>query len=161
MIPTSRENAERTPPIKNGARSSGLTALVLSTLWIAGVGSVIGIVLGAERRRRLRHSGCRDGLGLSNAAIVVGVVGLVLAALFWSAVAGIGGANVDTSSPSFIDGSNFATANYGNATSESSLCARSNAQSYDNPTQWVRGCRDGWFIMKRSSTNTGMPGLNA
>lgn len=122
---------------------------------------MIGIVLGAKRRRRLRHFERPDGIGLANAAIVVGVVGLVLAALFWSAVAGIGGANVDTSAPSFIDGSNFGGKNYANATSESSLCARSKAPSYDNPTQWVRGCRDAGFIIERSLTNPGIPSLSA
>lgn len=102
-------------------------------MWTTG----IGVVLGTQHRRRLQHSGLRDGSVLANAAIVVGVVGLVLAALFWSAVAGIGGANVDTSSLSFVDRSNFASANYATATSESSPYARSNAHSYDNPRQWM------------------------
>jgi hypothetical protein len=135
---------------------------VFSVVWILGVGSVVGIVLGIKSVKRSRAPmGSQDGTGLANAGIVIGLVGIVLATIFWTGVVGISGTNVDTSSASYVDGSNYATSNYANSTSQASLCDKSNAHSYDNPTQWVKGCRDAWYVASRSSGGTGMPGLNA
>lgn len=143
------------------ANPSALASLIFSIVWIMGVGSVIGIVLGIKNIRKSRGvTANQDGIGLANAGIVIGLVGIVIASIFWTEVANIGGVRADTSSPSYADGSTFAKENYANATSEASLCVKTNAQSYDNPTQWVSGCHDGWFIAAHSLTNTGMPGLN-
>lgn len=100
----------------------------------------------------------QDEMGLAYAGVVVGIVGIVLAAIFWTTVAGI---NAVASSPSYIDGSNFAAMQYPNATSEAALCVVSNSQSNDNPTQWLQGCRDSWYLAAHSFSNPGMPGLNA
>lgn len=144
---------------KGTTSSTAYWSLVLSILWFAGAGSLVGLVLGVRDVRRSQVSEVRQNAsGVAYAGIVVGVVGIVLAAIVWSEAAGV---NAVTSSPSYIDGSNFAMMAYPNATSEASLCVASNAQSYDNPTQWLQGCRDGWFLAAHSFTNPGMPGLNA
>ncbi len=131
---------------------------MFSVVWIAGAGSLVGIALAVKSVRRADVNGARqDGTGLAYAGIVVGVVGIVLAAIMWTDLAGM---NAVTSSPSYIDGSNFAQMQYPKATSEASLCVASNAQSYDNPAQWLKGCRDGWYLATHSFSNPGMPGLN-
>ena len=160
--PLSPPGAKRTLRDKWSANPTALASLVFSVVWIVGVGSVVGIVLGIKSTRKARGiTGSQDGIGLANAGIVIGLVGIVLAAIFWTGVAGIGGSSVSTSSPSYIDGRNYAAENYPNSTSEASLCDKSNAQSYDNPTQWVKGCHDAWYITVRAVNGTGMPGLNA
>lgn len=154
-------STRRTLRTRCAANPSALASFIFSIVWIVGVGSVIGIVLGIKSVRKSRGvNENRDGIGLANAGIVIGLVGIVIASLFWTEVANIGGVRTDTSSPSYVDGSTFATENYANATSEASLCVKTNAQSYDNPTQWVSGCHDGWFIAAHSLTYPGMPGLN-
>jgi len=94
---------------------------------------------------------------MAYAGVVVGIVGVVLAAMLWTDVAGV---NAVTSSPSYIDGSSFAMTQYPNATSEASLCVASNAHSPDIPSLWLQGCRDGWYIAAHSFGYPGMPGLN-
>jgi len=141
------------------ANRTAMWSIIFSLLWIVGLGSLLGIGLGINSVRRSKQlDGDLDGTGLAEAGIIIGLVGVVLAAIFWS---GVAGGNGGVSSPSYIDGSNFATQNYENATSEATLCVASNAQSYDNRSQWMQGCRDGWYVSARSSNNTGMPGLNA
>ncbi len=157
--PLSSEVRRRFLRARRTRNPTAFWSLVFSVLWIAGVGSLVGLALGVKSVRRAGVSeGRQDGMGLAYAGVVVGIVGIVLAAIFWTDVAGI---NAVTSSPSYIDGSNFAALQYPNATSEASLCVASNSHSYDNPTQWLQGCRDGWYLAAHSFSNPGMPGLNA
>ena len=57
-------------------------ALVLAVLTLGGIGSVLGIVLGAKARRQVRDTGER-GAGLALSAIVVGLLTLVGAIVYW------------------------------------------------------------------------------
>src|SRR3954469_7890503 len=61
-------------------------ALVLAVLTLGGIGSVLGIVLGAKARRQVRDTGER-GAGLALAAIVVGVLTLMVAIAYWIVIA--------------------------------------------------------------------------
>jgi hypothetical protein len=59
-----------------------IASLVLSIIWLAGLGSVLAVIFGIVARRQIRASGGRqggEGLALAGALIgVVGVLGLVL-----------------------------------------------------------------------------------
>src|SRR3954447_3852193 len=61
-------------------------ALVLAVLTLGGIGSVLGIVLGAKARRQVRDTGER-GYGLALAAIVVGVLTFIVAVAYWVVIA--------------------------------------------------------------------------
>jgi hypothetical protein len=62
-------------------------SLVLSILWLGGLGSIAGIVLGASARRRISMTGER-GAGLAIAGIVIGVLTLIFAVAYWIVIAG-------------------------------------------------------------------------
>jgi uncharacterized protein DUF4190 len=61
-------------------------SLVLSILTLGGVGSILGIWLGATARRRIPQTGER-GHGLAVAGIIVGVVTLIIAIAYWIFIA--------------------------------------------------------------------------
>lgn len=82
-----------TPSTAPAAGTEGLAvvSLLLSILWLFGLGSIAGIITGVMARRRIRRSrGVRTGSGIALAGIIVGVltlaltvlVGIVLAVLF-------------------------------------------------------------------------------
>lgn len=60
--------------------TSGLaiTSLVLSILWLGGVGSLLAIVLGAIALSKIKSSrGARKGRGVAVAAVTIGIVGVL------------------------------------------------------------------------------------
>jgi uncharacterized membrane protein YgcG len=61
-------------------------ALALAILTLGGVGSVLGIVLGAKARQRVQQTG-EGGARLATAAIVVGVVTALVAIAYWVVIA--------------------------------------------------------------------------
>lgn len=61
-------------------------SLVLSILWLGGLGAVAGIMLGVSARRRIAGTGER-GAGLALAGIVVGVISLIIAVAYWAFLA--------------------------------------------------------------------------
>lgn len=61
-------------------------SLVLSILWLGGLGSIAGIALGASARRRIAATGER-GSGLAVAGIVIGVLTLIFAVVYWIVIA--------------------------------------------------------------------------
>jgi hypothetical protein len=67
-------------PEPGGARTtSGLAiaAFVLALLWLAGLGSVLAVVLAVVARRRIRRAGgALGGEGLAVAALVLGILGV-------------------------------------------------------------------------------------
>jgi hypothetical protein len=166
-LPTPPAPLQHLPPVKQvphgQRRTSGvaITSLVLSILWIAGIGSVAAIILGfISQRRTKRSAGAKGAADVATAGIVIGVAGLVFSVVFWMLLVGGSGGNTMTSSPSYVDGSNFATANYANATAESAVCTPSNISSGDRATLWMRGCQDGWATAKYSINNNSGAGLN-
>src|SRR4051794_8935911 len=83
------------PAEKSAAKTNRLAvwALVLAVLTLGGIGSVLGIVLGAKARRQVGDTGER-GSGLALAAIVVGVITLLVAIAYWVVIAQhFGGSN--------------------------------------------------------------------
>src|SRR5437763_4019722 len=79
-----------TPTPTTGAPSRmnrmAVWALVLAILTLGGVGSVLGIVLGAKARGTIDRSGER-GRGVATAAIVVGVLTTLVAIGYWILIA--------------------------------------------------------------------------
>jgi len=69
-----------------GTNRLAVWALVLAVLTLGGIGSVLGIVLGTKARRQTRDTGER-GSGLALAAIVVGVLTLIVAVVYWVIIA--------------------------------------------------------------------------
>jgi hypothetical protein len=70
-----------------GPVTSGLavTALVLSILWIGGVGSLSALIFGLVALSQIRSSGGRTrGKGLATAGVVIGIVGIVGAIVLYS-----------------------------------------------------------------------------
>jgi hypothetical protein len=68
-------------PQANPSNGLGVASLVLSILWLFGVGSLLAVIFGTRARRRARQFGGSSGLG--TAGMVIGIVGLVGAVLFW------------------------------------------------------------------------------
>jgi hypothetical protein len=58
-------------------------SLVLSILSIGGIGSIAGIALGVRAHRRVSETGER-GRGLAIAAVIIGVVTLILSIAYWA-----------------------------------------------------------------------------
>ena len=61
-------------------------SLILSIIWLGGLGSVAAIVLGAAARRRIAGTGDR-GAGLAAVGIVIGVITLLFAIAYWAFLA--------------------------------------------------------------------------
>jgi hypothetical protein len=57
-------------------------SLILSIVWLGGLGSLAAIVLGAAARRRITATGER-GAGLAAAGIIIGVLTLLFAIAYW------------------------------------------------------------------------------
>lgn len=66
------------PPGQAGTNPLAIVSLIASVLWVCGLGSVAGIVLGAVAINQVKRSG-QSGYGLAIAGIVVGVAGLAIA----------------------------------------------------------------------------------
>ena len=82
---------------------------------------------------------------------VLGLVGLVVAVLFWTGVIGKGVTRVDTSSPSYVSGRHYGTDNFSVVTSQGAVCNASHAGSTRDLTEWMQGCHDAWAIANFSS----------
>src|SRR5579872_763166 len=64
-----------------------VASLVLSLVWLLGVGSLLAVIFGLRARRQIRQSGgYQGGEGLATAGLVIGIIGLLGAAL----VVGVG-----------------------------------------------------------------------
>ena len=59
-----------------------VAGLVVGVVWLAGLGSVVAVVLSAVALRDVR-TGAVEGRGIAVAGIVVGVVGLVAGLVVW------------------------------------------------------------------------------
>src|SRR3954452_21539826 len=83
---TTEEPEVATPQPPRRTSRMAVWGLVLAVLTLGGVGSVLGIVLGAKARQRVRQSG-EGGAGLAMAAIIVGVLTLIVAVAYWIVIA--------------------------------------------------------------------------
>lgn len=137
-----------------------VASLVLSVMWLAGIGSVFGIVLGFVDLRKV-HGGSNltRGSRPAIAGIIIGIIGLVPAGIMWSGVLANSAHNVILSDPSYLDGSTCASQRFSSTSRESSVCVAANVQSRsDNVSLWMQGCRDSWAIARSSLSNLNTPG---
>lgn len=74
------------PPTTSHFNRTAIWSLVLSILWLGGLGSIAGIVLGVSGRRRIAETGER-GAGVAVAGIAVGVITLLIAVAYWAFIA--------------------------------------------------------------------------
>jgi Domain of unknown function (DUF4190)/Protein of unknown function (DUF2510) len=68
------------------ARTSGLAvaSLVLSLVWLGGLGSVLAIIFGTQAKKEIRGSpGYVTGDGMATAGIVLGILGIMGAVTVW------------------------------------------------------------------------------
>ncbi len=68
------------------ANKMAIWSLILSIVWLGGIGSLAGIMLGFSARRRIAGTGQR-GAGLATAGIVVGLITLLFAIAYWAFIA--------------------------------------------------------------------------
>jgi len=80
--PTTRAAPSYAPPSTQRTSKMAVWSLVLSILWLGGLGSLAGIMLGFGARRKIPQTGER-GYGLAMAGIIVGVVTLIFAIGYW------------------------------------------------------------------------------
>jgi hypothetical protein len=72
-------------------RTSGMAvaSLVLSLLWIYGIGSVLAIIFAAVAKKNIREgNGMVTGGGMATAGLVIGIIGAVIVALLILVAAG-------------------------------------------------------------------------
>ena len=82
----------------------------------------------------------------ARAGVIIILFGVAVAALVWTGVIGGAARPIDTSSPSYVDGSAYANSNFSSTSSEASVCSRTNANPLDNLSLWTRGCQDAWSV---------------
>src|SRR5690349_10747464 len=83
--PATQQSATGAPATQRFSRKA-IWSLVLSILWLGGIGSVAGILLGVSARRQIASTGER-GSGAAVAGIVIGVITLLFAIAYWIFVA--------------------------------------------------------------------------
>jgi uncharacterized BrkB/YihY/UPF0761 family membrane protein len=81
-----RADSSYAPAETRRINRTAIWSLVLSILTLGGLGSLAGIILGFSARRRIAETGQR-GTGLALAGIVVGVITLVFAIVYWVVIA--------------------------------------------------------------------------
>lgn len=81
----------------------------------------------------------------------LGLVGLVVAILFWTGVIGKGETRVDPSSPSYVSGRQFGSTHFSLSTSQGAVCNTADAATTSDLTEWMQGCHDAWAIANFSS----------
>jgi len=81
--PTTRAAPSYATPSTQRTSKMAIWSLVLSILWLGGLGSLAGILLGISARRRIADTGER-GAGLPTAGIEIGVITLVFAVAYWA-----------------------------------------------------------------------------
>ena len=78
-----------TPPQTNVL---AILSLVLSLVWVAGLGSIGAVVLGHMAKRQIAASnGRQTGDGLATAGLVIGYIGISLLLIYVIAVASLSG----------------------------------------------------------------------
>jgi hypothetical protein len=87
------------PPARQ-TNGLAIASLVLSLLWVVGVGSILAIVFGVVARRQIKRSeGQQTGAGLALAGVVIGIAGIVGAVGFYALTFFIHDVVVDLTTP--------------------------------------------------------------
>ena len=75
------------PPRPRSTNGLAVASLVLSIVWIGGLGSLSAVFVGVRARRQIAESrGAQAGDGLALAGFAIGIVGILVALLFWTLV---------------------------------------------------------------------------
>lgn len=72
-------------PAAGGTNVLAIVSLVMSIVWLCGLGSLIAVVLGFVALRQIKRSG-QDGIVLAIVGIALGVLGGIIGALLTAAV---------------------------------------------------------------------------
>jgi hypothetical protein len=73
-------------PAKQGTNGMAVASFVLSILWLGGIGAVLAVIFAAIGKKQIGRTG-QGGNGLAIAGLVIGIVGVVGAILFWVLIA--------------------------------------------------------------------------
>jgi hypothetical protein len=65
------------PPRPAGTNGMAIASLVLSLVWMCGVGSLLAIIFGRKAKAEIAKTG-EQGEGLATAGLVIGIIGLAL-----------------------------------------------------------------------------------
>jgi uncharacterized protein DUF4190 len=84
--PATRTQPSYAPPAMHRTSKMAIWSLILSIVWLGGLGSLAGIFLGISARRRIAGTGER-GAGLAAAGIVIGIITLLLGIAYWILIA--------------------------------------------------------------------------
>jgi hypothetical protein len=69
-----------------GTSGKAIASLVLSLVWIGGLGSLLGVIFGFSARGDIRTSrGRLTGDGMAIAGLIIGIIGLIAALIFYIA----------------------------------------------------------------------------
>ena len=67
-------------PRSSGTNALAIASLVLSILWLCGLGSVLAVIFGGMAKKQIQQTG-EQGAGLATAGVVLGAIGLFPAVL--------------------------------------------------------------------------------
>ena len=84
--PATRTGPSYAPPATQRTNKMAIWSLILSIIWLGGLGSLAAIFLGISARRRIAGTSER-GAGLAAAGIVIGVITLIFAIAYWAFIA--------------------------------------------------------------------------
>jgi hypothetical protein len=77
-------------PLERRTNGLAVASLVLSLLWLAGLGSLLAVIFGISSRRSIKKSrGQETGGGLAIAGLTLGILGIFGSVLFYGAVAAV------------------------------------------------------------------------
>ena len=80
------ETASTATPHAERMNRLAVWGFVLALLTLGGIGSVLGVVMGAKARGQIQRGDGR-GVGLATAAIVVGILTFFVAVAYWIVIA--------------------------------------------------------------------------
>ena len=82
-----------------------IASFVLSLLWIAGLGSLLAVIFGISSRNSIKRShGQQTGDGFAIAGLIIGIVGLLGAILFYATIVSINHAVIRAPAVAYFSG---------------------------------------------------------
>jgi hypothetical protein len=73
--------------IRSSTNGMAVASLVLGVLWIGGLGALLALIFSIRARKQIDWSnGTQGGRGMATAGLVLGIVGLIGAVLYWALV---------------------------------------------------------------------------
>jgi uncharacterized protein DUF4190 len=73
--------------IRASTNGMAVASLVLGILWLGGIGAVLALIFGTKAKKQIDWSnGAQGGRGIANAGVVLGIVGIVGAVIYWALI---------------------------------------------------------------------------